>query len=224
MGIDAWIHGLYTLTAVFGVGVTAVDMLGLLATDSDTDGDSGDGGDDGSGHDGGAHDHGGDSSHDHASHSGVLSVLRYLRTLIYFSLGFGPTGLVAELMGRGVFGSLIWAVPGGVASMLLARAFFRFQQRDVDSSLKPEDLLFEPATVLVSLSHKDMGKVRVRAGQIIAERYALSSDAEDTFRVGEEVEIVEVTDQCVYVRRPMPPEHALEPTPPGIDPPKEPLI
>jgi len=46
-----------------------------------------------------------------------------------------------------------------------------------------------------------MGKVRVLIGQIIVERYALAEDAWESFRTDDLVEIVRVTDECVYVRR-----------------------
>jgi membrane protein implicated in regulation of membrane protease activity len=185
MDLASWLHGFYLFSTVFGVGVTAVDMLGLLDTGH------------GNGDSNGGTDHTGDAG----GHVPLLSILRYLRMLVYFSLGFGPLGLVAEATGAGVLGSLAWAVPGGLVAALLARAFFRFQQHDVDSSVRQEELLFERAHVIVSMSHQDMGKVRLRLGQAVVERYALAEDASDAFRTDDVVEIVRVTDNCVYVRR-----------------------
>lgn len=193
MNPAAWLHGLYLFTTVFGVGVTAVDMLGLLGTgESDADGAAegdGAGGEDadGSGNDGG--------------HTPLLSILRYLRVVVYFSLGFGPLGLVAEATGSGGLASLLWSVPGGVAAGFLARLFFRFQQEDVDSSIQENELLLEQGRVIVPISNQDMGKVRVKMGQIIVERYALAEYEWESFRTDDLVEIVRVTDECVYVRR-----------------------
>jgi membrane protein implicated in regulation of membrane protease activity len=100
-----------------------------------------------------------------------------------------------------VLGSLAWAVPGGIVAALLARAFFRFQQQDVDSSVRDEELLFERARVIAPISSKNMGKVRVRLAQAVVERYALAEDAGEAFRTDEVVEIVRVEEDCVYVRR-----------------------
>jgi membrane protein implicated in regulation of membrane protease activity len=185
-----WLQGLYLFAAVFGVGVTLVDMLGIL----------GEGGHHGAGATG---DHGSPSHGDapNGTHIPLLSVLRYLRMAVYFALGFGPLGLVAHASGTAGLGSLVWAVPGGIASAVLARLFFRFQQRDVDSTVRDEELLFERAGVIVPLSSTAMGKVRVKLGQTVVERYALAEDRGEAFRAGEVVEIVRVEDDCVYVRR-----------------------
>jgi membrane protein implicated in regulation of membrane protease activity len=189
MTVQGWLQGLYLFTTIFGVGVTLVDMLGILGT----------------GHDHGMGEHGNHSgaSHEggeHGDHMPLLSILGYLRMGVYFSLGFGPLGLIAAASGAGVLGSLAWAVPGGSAAALLARAFFRFQQHDVDSSVRDEDLLFERARVIVPLSSEMMGKVRVKLGQSVVERYALAEDQGDDFRTGDLVEVVRVEDDCVYVR------------------------
>lgn len=192
--MGSWLEGIYGFAAAFGVGVTLVDLLGLW----------------GHSH-GGAHQDG--TSHGHespphdATHEGFhstgafLSVLRYLRMVVYFSLGFGPVGLIALEMGRRSLESALWAIPSGIGAAFLARAFFRFQQRDVDSSLRDDDLLFERGTVLVSINGENMGKVRLRVGPIVTERYARTADPHDSFRPGDTVQIVEVTEECVYVRR-----------------------
>lgn len=193
--MESWLHGLYLFTTVFSVGVIAVDMLGLLGT-GDSDSDAGDLS-------------AGDLSADDASADDtsagsavpLLSVLRYLRIGIYFALGFGPVGLVAEWTGASLLGSLAWAAPGGVISAYLARLFFRFQQHDVDSRVRESELLLERAQVTVPLSSLNMGKVRIKMGQLVMERYALAEDEWETFNVDDQAEIVRVTDECVYVRR-----------------------
>lgn len=185
-----WLQGVYLFAAVFGVGVTLVDMLGIL----------GQGDHDGAGE---SADHGAVADDDAPTdaRTPLLSILRYLRMAVYFALGFGPLGLVAQVAGATALGSLAWAAPGGIAAAVLAHRFFRFQQRDVDSTVRDEELLFEHAGVIVPLSSTAMGKVRVKLGQAVVERYALAEDAGDTFRTGEVVEIVRVEDNCVYVRR-----------------------
>ncbi len=183
MNWASWLHGLYLFTTIFSVGVTAVDMLGLFGTgegDSDTDAD------------------GADSGSDHIP---LLSILRYLRIGVYFCLGFGPIGLVAEVAGASTLGSLAWALPGGAVAAWLARAFFRSQHEDVDSRVPEAELLLERAQVIVPISSENMGKVRVTMGQVVMERYAVAEDEWETLRTDDMVEIVRVTDDCVYVRR-----------------------
>lgn len=192
--MGSWLEGIYGFATAFGVGVTLVDLLGLLGHSHG-----------GAHHDGTSHDapHGYDSTPHEGFHSTgtLLSVLRYLRMVVYFSLGFGPVGLIALEMGRRSLESALWAIPSGIGAAFLARAFFRFQQKDVDSSLRDDDLLFEKGTVLVSISGENMGKVRLRVGQIVTERYARAADPHDSFHPGDAVQIVEVTEECVYVRR-----------------------
>ena len=69
--------GLFWFASIFGVGVTVIDLLGLIGGGSD---DSGDGGSDESGGDG--------SEQGAGSAAPVLSFLRWARTLVNFCLGF----------------------------------------------------------------------------------------------------------------------------------------
>lgn len=183
--------GLYWFAAILGVGVIVIDMLGLLGDDGDgmDGGDAGDGDGDGGGESGG----GG---------SAVLSVLRFMRIFIYFCVGFGPFGLAAMAFTKSMLLSLLWALGAGAASAFLARLFFRFQRTDLDSSLQEEELLFERAKVIVPIpAGGGMGKVRVRVGQLVAERYAVSENSEESFGLDDIVSVARVTDDCVYVRR-----------------------
>ena len=161
-------QGLFWFAAIFGVGVTVIDLLGLIGSGSgDAAGDGG--GDAGHGQDGG----GG---------APVLSVLRWARTLVYFCLGFGPFGLAAGAFGSGRAGSLLWSVAGGASMAILARLFFRFQRTRLDSTLRDDELLMEPGTVIVPIAAGSMGKVRVHFGQSVAERYARGEDADRAVR------------------------------------------
>lgn len=175
---------LYIFATVFGVGVTLVDLFGLLGGDDAEGGASGDDGDDGAGG---------------ASHAPLLSVLRYLRTFVYFCLGFGPFGLVAGKMGNGATPTLVWALGGGAVVAVMARAFFRFQNTVIDSSVGDDDVLFEQASVTVPLSDTDMGRVRIHLGQAVVERYALASEPNTFFATDDVVQIVSIADDCVYV-------------------------
>ena len=186
--------GLYWFAALLGVGVVVIDMLGLLGDDGDG-GDAGDAGDAADGDGEGADDSGGGVS-------AVLSILRFMRVFIYFCVGFGPFGLAAYAFGSSSLVSLLWALGAGAASAFLARLFFRFQRSDLDSSLQEEELLFEKATVIVPIpAGGGMGKVRVRVGQLVAERYAVSENSEESFGLDDIVSVARVTDDCVYVCR-----------------------
>jgi len=156
----------------------------------DAGGEGGDSGDDG---------HGASEGVDHGSP--VLSILAYLRMLVYFCLGFGPTGWAALISGRSPLLSLVIAIPVGVLSTLLAQAFFRIQRSDTDSTLARRDLRFKEATVIVPLGHQDMGKVRIKVGMSVTEQYALAALPDEQFRRGDLVRVVEISDDCVYVAK-----------------------
>ena len=185
LGGGGVLTGLFWFAAIFGVGVTVIDLLGLIGGGSGEDG--GDGGEDG--------------SQGEAGGAPVLSFLRWARTLVYFCLGFGPFGLAAGAFGSGFGGRLAWSLAGGAAMAVLARLFFRFQRTRLDSSLQDEELLMEPATVIAPIAAGGMGKVRVHFGQSVAERYARAEQADQDFAVDDRVIVSQVTDQCVYVRR-----------------------
>ena len=199
------LNGLFWFAAIFGVGVTVIDLLGLLGGGSDDSGAAdGSGGDDSGGTEGAGDGQGGAGGQDGAVGAvgaPVLSVLRWVRTLIYFCLGFGPFGLAAGWFGSAPVASLIWSVAGGVSMSVLARLFFRFQRTRLDSTLRDDELLMEPGTVIVPIAAGSMGKVRVLFGQSVTERYARAEDQAEEFGAGARVVISRVTEQCVYVRR-----------------------
>jgi len=129
----------------------------------------------------------------------VLQLLSYVRLLIYFCLGFGPTGWAGIFTGRSALASLGIAIPAGLLALWLAQAFFRFQRSDTDSSVKPQELLQEQAIVTIPLTDRTMGRVRVQTGMSVVEQYALAATPEASFHKGDTVRIVRVADDCVYV-------------------------
>ena len=208
-----WLNGVYIGCTLFSVTITALDFLGFLGGSQDNDG-GGDAGsdtpDDGADAGGTRFDTDlpgdeaftGKASHESVPHTGkvaVLSVLSYLRSLVYFCLGFGPTGWVAITMGNSAGQSLIWAAPAGLVAFVLAHAFFRFQRTDTDSSLRTEELYFQPATVVIPLTHDTMGKVRLQMGMNVTEQYALAAEPDARFEKGDTVRVTNVTPECVYV-------------------------
>jgi membrane protein implicated in regulation of membrane protease activity len=223
---DRAVMQLFVAASVFGGGVVALDFLGILGGHHGDGGhdDIGDmaahvpdaGVHDSGGHEAGdghldhAHDAGHDDSAGHheaathtAGHGGavmVLSVLTFLRTVVYFSLGFGPAGWAGMAAGWGPLRSLALAVPFGIVALALALAFFRFQGRDTGAYSGPADLSQELATVIVPLDDKTMGKVRVKAGMNVSDLYALSAEPGLAFQKGERVRIIRVRRDCVLVR------------------------
>ncbi|MEE8440553.1 MAG: hypothetical protein V3S41_02435, partial [Spirochaetia bacterium] len=118
-GNMGWLLSLFIAATVFGVGVTALDLIGLIGDqdsegDDDVDGTDADEGDAGevqssvAGHD---RRHG---------RNPVLRILSALRNLVYFALGFGPTGWFALETGESVTASLMWG--GGVGLVVVAGA------------------------------------------------------------------------------------------------------
>lgn len=201
------LQGIYIGCTIFSAGVTILDFLGFLSREDSSNSHSDNGGshdshdsDDATSH----HDH-----HDHQAHQAhhgggvaVLSALFFLRSLVYFCLGFGPTGWVAIASGRSTAVSLIWAVPVGAVALILARLFFRFQGHDTDSSLTKQELLFQRgAIVIIPISPNNMGKIRLKVGMNVAELYALPAKPNEEFKKGDRVWITETSDDCVYVEK-----------------------
>ena len=236
-----WLSVIYVAAAVFGAGVTLMDLLGVLghgvhgAGGHDTGGHPVDGEGAGAGHDagghpvddslaGGGHDghiagaghelpagHG--SSHaDGTQHSSIVSQdprlprlnlgLRSLaaaRTLVYFCLGLGPIGWIAIARGSTPSASLLWGLPAGVLFAAVGLGLRRLQRSVLDSQVREEELLMEPARVIVPITAGQIGKVRIIFGGRNVERYARARDASQSFPTGASVRIVSLTDEGVVV-------------------------
>ncbi len=223
---------IYIACAIFGVGVTAIDMLGIfgdLFQAEEGDGDGGDdGGDDGfDADDGGQGDDAGDIDADDGDDAGdengdehgepghVVShdqyqgrqilplLLSTARSAVHFSLGFGSVGTFALLTGRTPASSLLWSVPVGAVTLVGGRVLRRIQRSELDSQFKAEDLIMERGTVLVSIGQGQIGKVRIQSEGTYADRYARASDPAKMLKAGTTVRVVDVTEDCVYVEEEM---------------------
>lgn len=227
------LQAIYIALAVFGVGVTVVDLFGALdhAGQDDSgqgghDGHDGHGGHDGHdaiGHDSDGHDAVQDAGHD-ANHGHDLrvedgsvlglarveqsglrksaSVARFIGTLrmgVYFSLGAGPTGLVALATKIPPAISLLWAGATGVAIALLARALRKFLRRDLDSSFKAEDFLLEEATITVPVAPGLVGRAMVRKFGAQAEVYVRATSGDTAYERGARVRIIDYQDDVYFV-------------------------
>ncbi len=201
---------LYSALAVFGVGVTIIDLFGVFehAGSSDHAGDSGH--DDGADHDDGAG-HDDNPDNDVVQHHGsyiasadsatrfVARTIGALRMGVYFSLGAGPTGLFAVLTGVAPGESLAWSAGAGVFIAILARVLRSFIRKDLDSSIAPEEFIMDEATMTVSITPGAMGKAVVRRYGTEHELFVRAKDIQSSFAKGAKVRIVDFDDDCYWV-------------------------
>ncbi|MFP4443349.1 MAG: NfeD family protein [Spirochaetia bacterium] len=216
---------IYIASAVLGLGITVIDMLGLFGSESETDFDSGEAaGDDSAGELEFAGEEGDvsipeDSSGDDSvqpsalghdsdeaaavkrkkrKRDAVLTILSGARSVVYFALGFGPAGLFA-LTQVSAPRSLIWSVPAGAAVLVGGRILRRVLRRELDSQISTEELLLEAGEVTVSIAPGSMGKVRIKYGGSYIDRYARAADPNARIALGTLVRVADISDECVYV-------------------------
>ena len=198
---------LFLTLTIFGVGVTAIDFLGVF---DNADNDSG-------GNDNAQLKQCAETSADEPSagiHGSNLvyenrkpgiriisKVMNILRSAVYFSLGFGPTGLFASFSGLSKMPGLIWAFAAGAAMMILARLIKRLIKRDLDSSIKSNELLQEEGILLLPLEDGVISKASVRQYGREIEIYVRCRDKECKFHKGEKI-IIEEYDNDVYWIKP----------------------
>jgi membrane protein implicated in regulation of membrane protease activity len=130
--------------------------------------------------------------------SSVARFIGALRMGVYFSLGAGPTGLVALATKIPPAISLLWAGATGVAIALLARALRKFLRRDLDSSFKAEDFLLEEATITVPVAPGLVGRAMVRKFGAQAEVYVRATSGGSAYERGARVRIIDYQDD-VYI-------------------------
>lgn len=129
----------------------------------------------------------------------VLKALSILRSLVYFSAGFGPVGLFAYFSHMSTVYSLLWSVPTGLASVALARGLMRLLRKDVDSTVKEHELLMEHGVVTVSIGKGALGKVRINLGGIYVDRYARARKPDVALPVGSAIYICDIEEDCLIV-------------------------
>ncbi len=129
----------------------------------------------------------------------VAKTLAVLRSGVYFSLGAGLTGLFALLTKVSTVPSLLWSAGAGIFIMIFARLLRSFIRKDLDSSLKPEEFLMEPAIVSVSVQPGAMGKAIVRHADLETELFVRAKDALLVVKKGTMVRIVDYTDDCYWI-------------------------
>jgi membrane protein implicated in regulation of membrane protease activity len=131
----------------------------------------------------------------------ILAVMSVLRSLVYFALGFGAVGWFAVATGKGLLVSLLWSVPSGVVITIIAKLVKRLQRQELDSQFKSYELLMEKAEVLVAIPKGQIGKVRIVIDGMNIDRYAKAQKPEEEFKKGEQVQVVEVSEDFLYVEQ-----------------------
>jgi hypothetical protein len=203
MGI---LFAFYTALSIFGLGVTVIDFLGLpdhAGGDMDTpapDG-GGDGGATGDHADGGFR-YGEAGALLGSGNTGIRFITRLtalMRAAVYFSLGAGPTGLFALFTGRSALSGLIWAGAAGIGIAVLGGALRKLIRNDIDSSIKPEEMLMEKAIISVPVSRGRLGKAIVRQFGREQEVYVRGKDKNASFAKGCEVRIVDYDESQFWI-------------------------
>jgi len=205
------------MTLVFGVclAIGAVTVLFSLFAggDSDTDvhGGAEAGGDAGAGAAGGgetvAPADGGAEAHPAEVHAPGEFWLLFLsmRFWVFFLTFFGLTGLLLELAGASELTAALIAAPTGLAMGLgAAWVFKRLREQTVTSQVSPEQLVGMEAKVLLPVSGRMAGKVRLRLGGQVLDRIALLEGQEELAR-GERALVIAVRgDKLLVARAPTP--------------------
>jgi len=198
---------LFLSLTIFGAGVTLIDFLGILDNIGNDSGNSGS--NDSDSDDASAviakqgsnlvHE---DKKTDEKPGIKILSrIMTVLRSAVYFTLGFGPTGLFASISGLSKTTGLLWALAAGATMMILARILKRLIRRDLDSSIKPDELLQEEGVLLLPLNGEGISKAAVRQYGRETEIYVRCRNKDMKLLKGTKI-IIEEYDNDVYWIKP----------------------
>jgi len=127
----------------------------------------------------------------------ISAIMNVLRGTVYFSLGFGPTGLFASFSEQSRTSGFLWAFGVGIITLICARLVRRLIRRDTDSSIKPDELLQEKGVLLLPLEGELISKAAVRQYGREIEIYVRSRDKNINLLKGKEI-IIEEYDNDVY--------------------------
>ncbi len=216
--------GIYLFALIFGFGVILIDMLGLIGSDQGSGDDSGDisadsgddiddiSADDGIGYNAGddTGEAGNDSSDLDASDDGVLlpdlrrgrwgySALNYLRSLVYFALGFGAVGVFGSLTGHSFISTILWSAGAGIVILIIVKFVMRLQRNVLDSQVKAGELMLAQAEVLVTIPRGKLGRIRVKSGGSYHDLYARGKDPGTVYPAGTIVYVVDSSGDDLIV-------------------------
>lgn len=128
-----------------------------------------------------------------------LVILAGMRSLVYFCIGFGIVGWYAVATGVGALLSLVWSVPVGLVSLGGARLLRRVLRRELNSEIHTSELLMESGVVIVSILRGELGRVRVKLGDVYVERFARAAGNNREIHVGTKITVTDISDECVFV-------------------------
>ena len=182
--------GIYLFALIFGFGVILIDMLGLIGSDH------------GSGDD--------DSSDLDASDDGVLlpdlrrgrwvySALNFLRSVVYFALGFGAVGVFGSLTGNSFISTILWSAGAGIVILIIVKFVMRVQRNVLDSQVKAGELMLAQAEVLVTIPRGKLGRIRVKSGGSYHDLYARGKDPGTAYPAGTIVYVVDSSGDDLIV-------------------------
>ncbi len=213
-----WLLSLYIATAVLGIGVKIVDLLGLFSGDEDKEGETGQNFDeqDSIEETQGTDDQNADMDTEENGIKGaqdsilykdknrygdsIITLISVLRYTVYFCLGFGPVGLFYIIMYEKNLASLYYSVPMGFVVILIVIIVRKTLIKELDSRFKDSDFIMEKAEVLVTIGKKSMGKIRINYAGTYQDRYARNSDRDKIIERGSLVRIIDITDECFIVK------------------------
>jgi len=141
--------------------------------------------------------HGSYLSHGQTGIRAVTITMTLLRTTVYFSLGFGPTGLFAWFRGFSRGTGFIWALGVGAAITAFAWVLRRFIRHDLDSSISSDEFLMEKGILLLPLEGDSISKIVVKRFGQETELYVKSRNAALKLAKGKTVRIVDY-DKDIY--------------------------
>lgn len=129
----------------------------------------------------------------------LFRIVTALRSLIYFSLGFGPVGLFGTLTGMAAGTTLLWSLPSGLGSLIIARLLRRLLKTELNSAVSDGELIMSAATVLVTIKPGFMGKIRIKTGGAYVDRYARGKDPSREISKDSIVRVVDYSEECLIV-------------------------
>lgn len=185
------------------------------------DGHDASGHDSGGGHDAIGHDgsgHGGSTHHAQAERSGpigtkaeddrgsgaartaaVSRIASFLRLSVFFALGAGLTGLFGIWRGLGPLESAAWSAGAGLVAAGVARLVRGLSRRELDSTVREEELIMDEAVITVSVAPGQLGKAEVRKYGANTELYVKASAPDLAIAKGARVRILDINEEYCTV-------------------------
>ncbi|MDR2536277.1 MAG: hypothetical protein LBD29_09640 [Treponema sp.] len=157
---------------VFGVGVTILDLLGILSYTKDT------------------------SSKPKTTF--IDTLVSVIRTWTYFCLGAGPTGLFVLLTKHTEKESFFWSVAGGTGAAVLAHALRRLYHWNQNSA-HPVMFMSEKAVIITPISPGATGKALVRRFGKETEIWVRCKNTKLGFVKGAEVRIIAHEEAAYWI-------------------------